>query len=142
MKIYLLILAFSCFSATAVELTPVKIINSILISKNVIKDTKKWYQSIDASTSFNRQLEVYGAITANHCNLNHDSKIFNTVTCHITQEKLKNGSIWEFYFFLDNGKWVGTTLGKVQDLPQDNCIAEITFLKGIGKGVNFLLARC
>lgn len=89
-----------------------------------------------------QQIVVYGEIIGNNCFLNHDSKVFDTVTCHFKQEKLKNGSVWEFYFFLDNGSWIGTNLGKVQDLPQDTCLTEITFVKGIGNGIQFLQGKC
>lgn len=142
MRVCVFILALCLFSATAEELTPVKITNSILTSDHVIANTKQWYQSQEAISSLKQQLDVYGEIIGNNCFLNHDSKVFDTVTCHFKQEKLKNGSVWEFYFFLDNGAWVGTNLGKVQDLPQDTCLTEITLVKGIGNGIQFLQGKC
>ena len=142
MRVSILILALCLFSANAEELTPVKIANSILVSENVISNTEKWYQSKQAISSLRKQLETYGEVTGNKCFLNHDSKVFDTVVCHIKQQGLKNGSVWEFYFFLDNGLWVGTNLGKVQDLPQSNCLSEIKLVKGIGNGIQFLQGKC
>ncbi len=142
MRVGVFILALCFFSAKAEELTPVKIANSILVSENVIANTKRWYQSEQVISSFKQQLETYGEVTSNNCFLNHDSKVFDTVTCHIKQEELKNGCVWEFYFFLDSGSWVGTSLGKVQDLPQSNCLTEIKLVKGIGNGIQFLQSKC
>ena len=142
MRAGIFILALYFFSANAEELTPVKIANSILASDHVITNTKKWYQSDKAVSSLIRQIETYGEITSSNCFLNHDSKVFDTVTCHIKQKELKNGSVWEFYFFLDNGSWVGTNLGKVQDLPQSNCLTQIKLVKGIGNGIQFLQSKC
>jgi hypothetical protein len=142
MRVGIFILALCFFSVNAEELTLVKIANSILVSENVVANTEKWYQSEQAISSLRQQLETYGEVTGNECFLNHDSKVFDTVTCHIKQKKLKNGSVWEFYFFLDNGLWIGTNLGKVQDLPQSNCLTEIKLVKGIGNGIQFLQSKC
>jgi hypothetical protein len=142
MRVGIFILVLFLSSANAAELTPLKIANTILTSDDVIANTKKWYQSEKAIFSLQQHLEVYGDVTANNCFLNHDSNVFDTVTCQIKQEDLKNGSVWEFYFFLDNGSWVGTNLGKVQDLPQSNCLTQIKPVKGIGNGIQFLQGKC
>ena len=142
MKVGIFILGLVFFSVNAEELTPVKIANSMLTAKDVIASTKKWYQSETPISLLKQQLETYGDVTAYNCFPNHDSKVFDTVTCHIKQVELKNGSVWEFYFFLENGTWIGTNLSKVQDLPQDNCLTKIEFVKGLGKGIKFLQGKC
>ena len=142
MRIGIFILALCLSSVNAAELTPLKIANSILSSDDVIASANKWYQSEKAISSLKQQLVAYGNVTANNCFLNHDSKVFDTVTCQIKQDDLKNGSVWEFYFFLENSSWVGTNFGKVQDLPQSNCLTQIKPVKGIGNGIQFLQGKC
>jgi hypothetical protein len=54
----------------------------------------------------------------------------------------KNGLVFEFYFFLDGAKWVGTNLVLVQQLPNHICITNVEVIKGIGNGLKFKEIKC
>lgn len=138
MKFWCVLLFFFCNSVFSSELEPLKITDRILNSPDPVEEATLYFHKAEVVN----QLEELGSIDSAKCFLNHDSAVFDTVTCQIIPMNLKNGLVFEFYYFLDGAKWVGTNLGLVQKLPIDSCISEIELIRGIGKGLKFKKVKC
>ncbi len=130
------------FSTLCHAKAPVEITNTILHSDNPIQMAAQTFHKAEPLSELSAYITKHGKITEGNCFLNHDSKLFDTVTCQIKQSQLVNGSVWEFYYFLDNGKWIGTNLMYIQKLPQNTCLSNLQVNKGIGLGLKFTESQC
>ena len=142
MKYWIKFLVCLSFPAFAQAQTPVEITNNILSSNQPLISANSIFHNNKVLSKLDDYISEYGAIIGSNCFLNHDSNLFDTVTCQIKHKHLKNGSVWEFYYFLDGANWVGTNLMHVQNLPQTKCLINLELNRGIGLGFNFTESQC
>jgi len=142
MKYWIKFLVCVSFSPVCHAVTPVDIANTILNSDEPVKIAAQTFHKVKPFSELAAYIAKYGKITESNCFLNHDSKLFDTVTCQVKHSQLFNGAVWEFYFFLDNDKWVGTNLTFVQNLPQNTCLSNVQVKNGIGLGLKFTESQC
>ncbi len=142
MRILCLTLCLFSFNVLSSVKKPVEIVNEILSSSNIVKSIEILSHPKKESLKLERELNIYGKVTDFNCYPNYHSDSFDTVACHIVQQKLKNGAAWEFYFYLDGSKWIGTKFTVVQYLPQGDCIDKIELNKGVDKGFKYLKVQC
>ena len=83
-----------------------------------------------------------GSITYVQCEQVHDSMLLDAVACYISYDNLTSGIVWEFYYFLEDEKWVGTNLGIISVVPSDHCVANIEFKNKLGQGINDKKVPC
>ena len=138
MKLWCVFLFFFCSSALSYELNPLNITEQILSSSRPTEEATLYFHKSEAM----RPIAELGTLGSSTCFLNHNSDVFDTVTCQITTSSLKNGLVFEFYYFLDGTKWIGTNVKLVQSLPIDSCISNIELNRGIGKGLKFKKIKC
>lgn len=138
MKFWCGILFLVSSSALSVEQDALEITKKILESSNPKGVAVRYFHNPELL----RAIENLGSLDGSKCFLNHDSNVFDTVTCQIIPAGHKNGLVYEFYYFLDGGNWIGTNFGIVQQLPNDICINSITLIKGIGNGLSFSKIKC
>ena len=142
MKYWIKFLVCLSLSNVSYANTPVEITKNILHSDQPIQIAARTFHKTDPLSKLSSHIKAYGKITESNYFLNHDSELFDTVTCQIIQAQLTNGSVWEFYYFLDNDKWVGTNIMYVQKLPQKSCLSNLQIIKGIGLGLKFTEGQC
>lgn len=113
----------------------------ILNSKDPSKGLDIYYQP-DKVQLFRDVMLENGSISHSECEQNHDSELFDTVACYVSYQNLPSGIVWEFYYFLDEDKWIGTNLGIINVVPTDHCVANIEFKKALGQGINYKKVSC
>jgi hypothetical protein len=138
MKFWCGILFLVSSSVFSVQLDALGITQKILDSSNPKEVATQYFQNQELLQA----LENFGPLEGSKCFLNHDSKVFDTVTCQIIPTGQKNGLVFEFYYFLEGVNWVGTNLSFVQQLPKDVCINNVAVIKGIGNGLSFNKIKC
>lgn len=130
------------FSTVCNGKTPIEPTNTILHSDQPIQLAAQTFHITEPLSELSEHLTIHGKIIESNCFLNHDSELFDTVTCQIKQSQLANSAVWEFYYFLDNGNWVGTNITYVQTLPQKICLSNVQINKGVGLGLKFTERQC
>ncbi|TLX46663.1 hypothetical protein C1E24_12415 [Pseudoalteromonas phenolica] len=138
MKRWCVFLIVVSSSALSVELDALEITQKILESSNPKDVAAQYFHNQELLNA----IENLGSLEGSKCFLNHDSKVFDTVTCQIIPIGQKSGLVVEFYYFLDGVNWVGTNFSFVQQLPKDICINNIAVIKGIGNGLSFNKIKC
>lgn len=138
MKYWCGILFMVSSSAISVELDALEITQKILASSSPNDVAAQYFHNTEILKAF----EDLGSLQGSKCFLNHDSKVFDTVTCQVIPTGQKNGLVVEFYYFLEGKNWVGTNFGIVQQLPKDTCISNISVIEGIGNGLKFNKIDC
>ncbi|TAP42622.1 hypothetical protein [Alteromonas sp. KUL49] len=133
---------FCIFSNLVYAQESVTDITSKILQMNSPQDGLSDFYQTDKVTYFVDAIDQYGEITDHECSQNHDSPLFNTVACFVKYSHLKSGLVWEFYFFKENEKWIGTNLGVIQEIPNEVCIADITFKKQLGQGITYEQVPC
>jgi hypothetical protein len=88
------------------------------------------------------QIQKYGSVESNECFINHDSKLLIGVVCHVVQNKIKNGAVWEFILFKDNSNWVGTTISISDPINTKLCIKNINANIGLRSGMKYETYKC
>ncbi|WP_371189261.1 hypothetical protein [Thalassotalea maritima] len=128
--------------ANAQAKLPAELTHAVLSSRDVLSAVGKTIHNNTPPAWVEEQLLSHGDIVQFKCYDNHDSDKFDTVVCHVIQEKLINGSVWEFYFFLEGSDWVNTNVILVQVLPDDICIKDVKINEGIGQGLSYMPEEC
>lgn len=140
MKLIFTILMLVCFKLSANQ-DVVDLTISILQSEDSTVTSSTYFQA-DKVDLFRNRLSKHGAITRFKCAKNHDSKIFDTVACYVSYENLPSGIVWEFYYFFDKDKWIGTNLGIVSVIPITHCVNNIHFKNQLGQGISYDRVEC
>ena len=111
MRLILLLLFFQSSFVLSSEANTVKgIVDGFFSSNNFIENVNELYQTEGTVEKIKSQVNKYGSIKSNKCFINHNSKLLIGVVCHVVQNQIKNGAVWEFLLFKDNSIWVGTTI--------------------------------
>ena len=126
----------------ALASTPMDNTKLILSSNEPVSIANKIFHKESVVNGLEKSISLHGKITNFTCFTSHDSKLFDSIACHIAFENLKNGSVWEFLYFLDEKRWVGTNILFVKEVSKNGCISNISKGKGLGTGVNVQLSEC
>lgn len=118
------------------------ITNSFLASPFMLEMMLKRFHNDEVVRSFAKNIEVNGGAKISKCFLNHNSLLFDTVTCHLEYKNNTTSSIWEFFYFNDQEVWVGTNIVLIEELADDRCYSNFTLKKGILKGLNYDSTDC
>jgi|TARA_B110000240_G_scaffold194201_1_gene241422 hypothetical protein len=140
MKYFYVLLVLLSFNLSASE-DVVDFTTSILVSENLTDALSSYYEESKVEI-FQTVLDENGTIDWFKCAKNHDSILFDTVACYVSYENLPSGLVWEFYYFLDEQKWVGTNLGIISVIPTAHCVRNIEFKKQLGQGINYEEVSC
>jgi hypothetical protein len=140
MKYICLFLTFFSFAAIGKQ-SVVDQTTMMLNSKDPSKSLDVYYQPNKVQL-FREVILENGAISHFECEQNHNSKLFDTVACYVSYKNLPSGVVWEFYYFLDEGKWIGTNLGIISVIPIDDCVANVEFKNALGQGITYQKVSC
>tara|TARA_R110000765_G_C18895158_1_gene603495 strand:- start:61 stop:498 length:438 start_codon:yes stop_codon:yes gene_type:complete len=135
--VFLIILS----SNVAASLSVVDITSSMLSAENTMKALSKYYSS-DKVELFKGVTIENGSITRSECDQNHDSEMFDSVVCYVSYQNLPSGVVWEFYYFYDEEKWIGTNLGIIEVIPSEHCVGNIEFIKKFGQSMKYEKIVC
>lgn len=105
----------------------------VVLGKYYLPDKVELFESLIAEN---------GPIIRSECAQHHDSDIFDTVACYVSYQNLPSGVVWEFYYFYDENKWIGTNLGIIEIIPTEHCVGDIEFHSNLGQGIKYKKVMC
>jgi hypothetical protein len=95
MKLWCGVLFLFCSSVFSEELDPLKITEKILTSSNPVDEASHYFHKQDPV----KVLKGLGQLSGSTCFLNHDSQVFDTVTCQVIPSVQKMAWYLSFTFF-------------------------------------------
>ena len=117
-------------------------ITASIFSSEQTLETLGLYYSPEKVELFESLIAENGPVIRSDCAQNHDSDIFDTVACYVSYQNLPSGVVWEFYYFYDENKWIGTNLGIIEVIPSEHCVDKIEFPNKLGQGIKYEKVSC